>query len=193
MRSQICFYLMSRSQRSGVIPPQSQPPVSRVTEDANLPAQTWCAFVKSTEFGLKPCTTPTRITSFIFRWHFSFEGAGRTNICHPILKIITPKKHFQRKLASCALSSIKSARPTLQKNKVLSRLSARNRSLSPETNWCFNFSLSGFDSSFSIRDQKGQKYRFYILSTGSAIDDPLKLDLGSCINVSPRIWQVRIT
>ena len=39
MRSQICFYLMSRSQRSGVIPPQSQPPVSRVTEDANLPAK----------------------------------------------------------------------------------------------------------------------------------------------------------
>ena len=34
----LCFYLMSQSQHSRVIPPQSQPPVSRVTGDANLPA-----------------------------------------------------------------------------------------------------------------------------------------------------------
>ena len=38
MRTQSCFYLMSQSQHSQVIPPQSQPPVSRVTGDANLPA-----------------------------------------------------------------------------------------------------------------------------------------------------------
>ena len=38
MRAQSCFYLMSQSQHSRVIPPQSQPPVSRVTGDANLPA-----------------------------------------------------------------------------------------------------------------------------------------------------------
>ena len=39
MRTQSCFYLMSESQHSRVIPPQSQPPISRVTGDANLPAQ----------------------------------------------------------------------------------------------------------------------------------------------------------
>ena len=39
MLTQICFYLMSQSQHSWVIPPQSQPPVSRVTGDANLPAK----------------------------------------------------------------------------------------------------------------------------------------------------------
>ena len=38
MRTQSCFYLMPQSQHSQVIPPQSQPPVSRVTGDANLPA-----------------------------------------------------------------------------------------------------------------------------------------------------------
>ena len=38
MRTQSCFYFMSQSQHSQVIPPQSQPPVSRVTGDANLPA-----------------------------------------------------------------------------------------------------------------------------------------------------------
>ena len=42
MRTQICFYLMSQSQHSRVIPPQSQPPISRVTGDANLPAQYYC-------------------------------------------------------------------------------------------------------------------------------------------------------
>ena len=44
MRTQICFYLMSQSQHSRVIPPQSQPPISRVTGDANLPAPTYPIF-----------------------------------------------------------------------------------------------------------------------------------------------------
>ena len=37
MRTQICFYLMSQSRHSWVIPPESQPSESRAAEGANIP------------------------------------------------------------------------------------------------------------------------------------------------------------